>query len=384
MKAAGVLAALTLLFVPYASIQWASAFVLLLVGGSWVYAETIRLNVEVERLTPTVRMFRHEDAEIRLALRNTGFLPVPMLLLSDGTGELYTRDDAAFVLSLPAGSRRVLSYRIRAHYRGVYPLGPLRMRTADPLGLFPVIRELPLPGTIVVYPRHRPMELPRKLGVPVGTVPVDTPIAADTTRYRSLRDYVPGDDTRHIGWKATARHGSLKTREFTPTIDAPVCIFLNLRAGDFADRHMVLAVERSVETAASLVMAASREHRPFRLRAHADLGELPYREVHGAGEHTALAALELLARAGVLSDPAPVTEALVAAAGGLRAERLLYVGPVLPEREIDRVVSAGIRPGRIELYYVQELTRRSVRRTAGGLSVHPIRLYGDDDGNPAA
>jgi uncharacterized protein (DUF58 family) len=384
VKAAGVLAALALLFVPYAPIQWASAFVLLTVGASWLYAETLRLNVEVGRLDPTIRMFRHEDAAVRLGVRNTGFLPAPLLLVSDSTGELYTRDDDAFVLSLAARSRRVLSYRVRAHYRGVYSLGPIRMRTSDPLGLFPIVREVSAPGTIIVYPRHEPRALPRKLGVPVGGVRVETPIAADTTRYRSLRDYVPGDDTRHIGWKATARHGSLKTREFTPTIEAPVCIFLNLRAADFADRHMVLAVERSVETAASLVMAAARGRRSFRLVAHAELGGVAHYEMRGAGAASALSALELLARATALYDAETATEALVAAASGSRAERILYVGPVLPETELDHLLSAGIRPTGIELYYVQELTRRSVLHTAHGLPVHPVRLYGVNDGDTPA
>jgi uncharacterized protein (DUF58 family) len=256
------------------------------------------------------------------------------------------------------------------------------MRCADPLGLFPVVRQVEVPGAVIVYPRHHPVELPRKLGVPVGGVQVETPLAADTTRYRSLRDYVAGDDTRHIGWKATARHGALKTREFTPSIDAPVCVFLNLRADDFAERHMVLAVERSVETAASLVMAAVRERRGFRLCAHAELGELPFREVRGAGDMSALSALELLARAGGLYGGAAASDALAAALSRSQAERVLYVGPVLPESEVDRILATGIRPGNLELYYVQELTRRGVVPNPHGLSVHTVRLFGEDDGYP--
>ena len=388
MRTVGVLAVITLLFVPYAPIQWASAFVILVVGGSWIYSETLRLNVGVVRAAGEIRMFRHEDAEVRLTVRNGGVLPVPMLLVSDSSGELYTRDDSAFVLSLPARSSRTLRYRLRAHYRGLYPLGPVRMRTADPLGLFPVVRELPVPGRVIVYPRHRHITLPRKLGVPVGGVRVETPLAADTTRYRSLRDYVAGDDTRHIGWKATARHGSLKTREFTPTIEAPIAVFLNLRAADFADRRMMLAVERCVETAASLVMAAVSSRRSFRLLAHADLGDLDYEEVRGTGEVTALAALELLARAEPRHNypdtggAPPARDRLAAAATRSRSERLFYVGPVLAEDDVEGLIASGVSPERIELYYVEELTRRHGARH--GLSVHLVRLYGEDDGDAEA
>jgi uncharacterized protein (DUF58 family) len=218
----------------------------------------------------------------------------------------------------------------------------------------------------------------------VGATRVATPLAADTTRYRSLRDYVAGDDTRHIGWKATARHGSLKTREFTPTIDAPIVVFLNLNALDYADRHQVLAMERSVETAASLVMAAVRARRSFRLYAHADLGETPYREVRGSGEVSALTALELLARARSLTADAATGEAVGAALSVSNAERLCYVGPALEDEQIDRILAAGIRPGSVELYYVQELTRREARLNPQGLSVRTVRLFGGEDGNPDA
>ncbi|MFO8063385.1 MAG: DUF58 domain-containing protein [Spirochaetia bacterium] len=402
MKTVGVLAALVLLFVPYAPIQWAAAFVVIVVGGSWLYRESLRLTVRIERTTGTIRMFRHEEAEVRLIVRNTGFLPVPMMLVSDSTGELYTRDEPAFVVSVPGRGQRVLRYHLRAPYRGVYDLGPLRTRTADPLGLFPVVREVAAPGRIIVYPRYEPLALPRKLGVPVGATEVETPIAADTTRYRNLRDYIPGDDTRHIGWKATAHHGSLKTREFTPTIESPMVIFLNLNIEDFPARHLMRAVERSVETAASLVMAAVRARRTFRLRVHGELGDSPYREVRGSQDGAALLALELLARARPVLGTAPTGEALVSSLALSAGERLYYTGPALAEEELDRILASGIRPGALELYYVEELSAVARERQSRGrpqsqgrppspdrlqprgLAVHIIRLFGEDDGNPAA
>ena len=396
MKTVGVLAALVLLFVPYAAIQWAAAFVVILVGGSWLYGESLRFTVTVERTTGTIRMFRHEESEVRITVQNNGVLPVPMMLISDSTGELYTRDESAFVVSVPARGRRVLRYHVRAPYRGVYDLGPLRTRTADPLGLFPLVREVAAPGRIIVYPRYEPISLPRKLGVPVGATEVETSIAADTTRYRNLRDYIPGDDTRHIGWKATAHFGSLKTREFTPTIESPMMIFLNLNIEDLPARHLMRAVERSVETAASLVMAAVRARRTFRLYVHGELGDSPYREVRGWEDGAALLALELLARARPFLDSTPTGETLVSSLTLSTAERLYYVGPALAEGEVDRVLSSGFRPGALELYYVQELSSRARQPQAhggpqprgrlqpDGLAVHIIRLFGEHNGDPAA
>ncbi|NBB90019.1 MAG: hypothetical protein GVY23_02305, partial [Spirochaetes bacterium] len=79
--------------------------------------------------------------------------------------------------------------------------------------------------------------------------------------------------------------------------------------------------------------------------------------------------------------------------------------PVLPAEDIDRLIASGVTPASIELYYVEELTRRhgpaqrdgrADRGNQGGrgawyqtgarhgLSVHMVRLYGEDDGDTEA
>ncbi|MFP4206146.1 MAG: DUF58 domain-containing protein [Spirochaetaceae bacterium] len=382
MTGLAVLVVLALLFVPFAPVQWGAAFLLFLTGTSRLYAEILRLNLSVERGNPEIRMFRHEDSEAVLIVHNTGFLPAPMIVVSDGTGELYPRDEPAFVRGVPARARLRHRYRLRAHHRGVYPLGPIRLRTADPLGLFPQTREIRSFGRVVVYPRHDRISLPRRLGVPAGALAVSTPIAADTTRYRSLRDYVPGDDTRHIGWKATARHGSLKTREFTPTLDMPMLVFVNLRAADYLARHRVLAVERAVETAAGIVTAAARAAQRFRLYVHGEGGEGDAMTAAG-GPGAVLEALELLARARPSDAAGPVATALAHAWARGRAERVFYVGAVLGEETVQQILRVGVRPGTLELFYVQELGRPAVPRALHGLAVHPVRLFGDHDGHTA-
>jgi uncharacterized protein (DUF58 family) len=47
--------------------------------------------------------------------------------------------------------------------------------------------------------------------------------------FARLRDYVAGDDPRHVDWKATARRGHLITREFT--VEQSQTVFLLIDAG---------------------------------------------------------------------------------------------------------------------------------------------------------
>src|SRR3712207_7396089 len=48
-----------------------------------------------------------------------------------------------------------------------------------------------------------------------------------TTLFRSLRDYVPGDELRHVSWAATARRGKLTTRQYQIERDQTILIALD-------------------------------------------------------------------------------------------------------------------------------------------------------------
>ena len=64
-----------------------------------------------------------------------------------------------------------------------------------------------------------------------------------------IREYEPEDSARHVDWKATAKSGSLKVREFAREDERKLCIvFDNPEAGLIAER----AYERAVDLAASL------------------------------------------------------------------------------------------------------------------------------------
>ena len=64
-----------------------------------------------------------------------------------------------------------------------------------------------------------------------------------------LREYMPEDSARHVDWKATAKSGSLKVREFSREDQRKLClVFDNPVAGMISER----AYERAVNLAASL------------------------------------------------------------------------------------------------------------------------------------
>jgi len=66
-------------------------------------------------------------------------------------------------------------------------------------------RKLGARQRLIIYPEVLPLTRPLRSGLPAGTLPTRDQVYEDITRYRSLREYVRGDDARRINWKVSAR-----------------------------------------------------------------------------------------------------------------------------------------------------------------------------------
>ncbi len=78
------------------------------------------------------------------------------------------------------------------------------------------------------------------------------------TEFDSLREYVPGDDTRSIDWRATARQTTVAVRTWRPERDRHVLIVLDTgrtSAGRVGD---VPRLDASMDAALLLTALASR------------------------------------------------------------------------------------------------------------------------------
>jgi uncharacterized protein (DUF58 family) len=161
---------------------------------------------------------------------------------------------------------------------------------------------------------------------------VDNPIYEDITRYRSLRDYLPGDTLRRVNWKASAKTGKLFVTDYLPLLHAPVLILLNLRTQDYPLRYRYHRIERAATLAASLVIHFLALRQEIGLIACASLEEgetVPAVDIRGTHEH-ATTLLELLARI----EPAE--------GGGDFSEYLFSSGLEVPVRTRVEVITPGL------------------------------------------
>lgn len=108
-------------------------------------------------------------------------------------------------------------YKLYAASRGDYGFGDVSMRWRSPLGL--VVKQVSLPAaeSVKVYPNineAKRYELFAQRNRQMMAGMRRTRLRGQGREFESLRDYVLGDELRHISWTATARRGKLTTRQY--------------------------------------------------------------------------------------------------------------------------------------------------------------------------
>lgn len=132
-------------------------------------------------------------------------------------------------VTIPPGERRRISTRLLPTRRGDRKADRVTIRSYGPLGLFTRQGSHDVPWTVRVLPpfhsrKHLPSKLARLRELD-GRTSVLT--RGEGTEFDSLREYVPGDDTRSIDWRATARQSTLAVRTWRPERDRHILLVLD-------------------------------------------------------------------------------------------------------------------------------------------------------------
>jgi uncharacterized protein (DUF58 family) len=168
----------------------------------------------------------------------------------------------------------VVTYRLQALRRGAHLVGPLLEERTDPFGLAVRTVEHDVTEEILVHPTIHPLRLPESGNRQRQTRATVMRFSEDPLAdFRSLREYVVGDDSRLVHWASSAKTGTLMVRDHFELRRTTRCVIL-----DTVDRAMTdLLFEDAVEIAASLtceslernipVVAKTRDpHAPGRAR----------------------------------------------------------------------------------------------------------------------
>lgn len=228
----------------------ATAAVLLPIAGLFLLG---RVQLDASISVQPSRVVTGERAMGRLRLANGGRRTLRHLRVELPVG----RSVAVFSPpSLPAGDEHDELFVVPTQRRAVIPVGPVRSVQGDPLGLYRRVRQWSAVEEIYVHPRTVRMD-----GITAGLLrdlegqPTNALSPSDVA-FHTLRDYVPGDDRRHVHWKSSAKLGTLQVRQYVDTRRSHVAVLLSLDLDQYADAE---EFELAVSCAASVAQQAARD-----------------------------------------------------------------------------------------------------------------------------
>ncbi len=141
-----------------------------------------------------------------------------VVLLLDELPEVLGGDLVIDNVEVGGGQHRDISREVLPRRRGTFALGPMMTLWRSRLGFFRLrATAIAAGGTVAILPpasapqRHGGLTH-RSLRDEFGLRP--RPARGEGSEFESLREYVPGDDPRHIDWRATARRNRLIVRQY--------------------------------------------------------------------------------------------------------------------------------------------------------------------------
>jgi uncharacterized protein (DUF58 family) len=151
--------------------------------------------------------------------------------------------------TLPAHTQTEIILKITPTHRGEIRFTQLTLARPDPFGLFNACVTIPLPQSLLVLPKLYnipPIQLPGFRRYQSGGITLASSVG-DSTEFRSLRDYRPGDPLRKIHWKSWAKMGKPIVKEEQDEFFVRHALILDT----FQDQKYSEVLESAISVAAS-------------------------------------------------------------------------------------------------------------------------------------
>jgi uncharacterized protein (DUF58 family) len=234
------------------------------IGGAWLLAawwvHALRRGLRVKRSIHMAWAGVGESVPEELVISNDSPFPAAWLEIVDESDDL--QEPLRLISDVGAHSVRRRHPVHLFKRRGVYTLGPTRLRTGDPFGIYSLTLRAEEASTILVTP---PIMQLQRLRIPHGGWAGDrrrvkAMLRRDTSD-AGVRDYQPGDSLKRIHWRVSAHQDALMVRraEASAAEDWWLCLDLEARVQAGAGRDTTL--ELAVVLAASLASRGIREGR---------------------------------------------------------------------------------------------------------------------------
>jgi uncharacterized protein (DUF58 family) len=233
-------------------------------GGAWLLAalwiRTLERGLSIERKLHLAWATVGDTLHEQLKVINKGWLPAVWVEIVDVSATLVA--PVRLVSDVDYHATRTRHPSHLARQRGLYALGPTRLRTGDPFGIYTLTIQDQRSSTVLVTPPILP--LPQLRIMPGGWTGDRQSRPQGIERNISdagIRDYLPGDSLRRIHWRASAHHDNLMVRQLEAAASGDWWIFVDLDSSVQAGSGQDSTLELSIILAASLAERGFKERR---------------------------------------------------------------------------------------------------------------------------
>ena len=201
------------------------------------------------------------ENEVRIQMQNSTARPVSIIVKDEYPPAMALGGLREAQVTIEAQHSAALIYQLKPPRRGRFEFGQIAVRFLSRLGLVWCETKAGEQQFVKVYPnmsRAREAELKALGARALVAQHRRTSWRGEGREFESMRDYVRGDELRHISWTATARRGKLTTRQYQIERDQNILIALD------AGRLMTARIENetkldsAVHAALALMSAAGR------------------------------------------------------------------------------------------------------------------------------
>ena len=260
---------LALAFVPLA-LSW---------GRPWLAWVALAYNValltaaivdwRLSHLPPGVRIYREfgsrfamgAETEVRIQIQNASPRAILLRLKDEYPPQMILNGVREGEVYVDAQSTATLIYGVTPPRRGRFEFGYTIVRFRSRWRLVWCETQASEPATVKVYPnmrRAREAELKALGARSLVSSQRKTSWRGEGREFESMRDYVRGDELRHISWTATARRGKLTTRQYQIERDQTILIALDAGRLMTARIEQETKLDSAVHATLSLFSAAAR------------------------------------------------------------------------------------------------------------------------------
>lgn len=190
--------------------------------------------------------------------------------------------------------------------RGQYHLGPWKIRSGDPFGIFSLTIHYAQTREIIIHPPiHTDLPFRLPAGQSSGRVRARQRSLQATTNAATIRAYTHGDPLRWIHWPSTARRDDLFVRQFDLDASGDIWLLLDMQQSVQCGQGIDSSEEYAVLLAAAITARAIGQNRAIGLACYGKRPQIIPTGTGGGQQWRILRTLALIQADG--TSPLPAT-----------------------------------------------------------------------------